>query len=178
MKIAGKNWYHSRLIGWGGLDVLVNCGWGNTRLECDGMSALEKMHLQRQNKIDAMFLGMKHAALAMRPDGSAGKGGAIVNLAVSVTHEDDPPHMANAGVVVGTIREYTRLAAAEFGSHGYGIRVNVIADGRLPGAVVDFNDPEARTLRDALLFLASDDSSHLNGVEWPIDGPWFTAKSA
>ncbi len=162
----------------GGLDVLVNCGWGCTALEYDRLSALERMHLQYQSKIDALFLGMKYAALAMRPDGSAGKGGAIVNLAVSVTDVAQPPLVTGTGAVDGTIREYTRLAAAEFGSLGYGIRVNVIADGRLPGAVVDFDDPDARTLKDALLFLASNDSAHLNGVEWPIDGPWFTAMSA
>lgn len=156
----------------GGLDILVSCGWADPVHDEGPLSVFERAHLRYQRKIDALFLGMKHAARAMQPDGAAGKGGAIVNLAMSMTQ--DVHTSTGMSAVDQTIREYTRLAAAEFGSLGYGIRANVIADGHLPRGMVSDEDMAERSLETALLFLASDDSSHMNGVEWPIDGPWFT----
>ena len=62
----------------GGFDILVNNAGihSNCLLEADTLDNLQRLY--RVN-VDSVFLGMKYAAIAMKPGGSVGQGGSIVN---------------------------------------------------------------------------------------------------
>ena len=63
----------------GGLDVLVNnAGIGTPKFFVD-MSLEDLRHTMGIN-LEGAFLGMQHAIRVMRPGGSAGTGGSIVNI--------------------------------------------------------------------------------------------------
>jgi NAD(P)-dependent dehydrogenase (short-subunit alcohol dehydrogenase family) len=72
-----------------------------------------------------VFLGIKHAIRAMRPGGSAGRGGVIVNLS-SVAGLIGLTALGAYCSSKGAVRLMTKAAAAECARLGYGIRVNSI----------------------------------------------------
>lgn len=180
----------------GGLDVLVNNAGilDGALLEMDTLEQIQR--LNRIN-IESVFLGMKYAAQAMKPDGSAGKGGSIINLSSVAGLFGTIAHSAY-GSTKGAVRSYTKHAAAEFGSLGYGIRVNSIH----PGVIeTPMGDQVAQTWADlgivpnldaaletvktmtslgrtgtpreiglAALYLASDAASYVTGTELVVDG--------
>ena len=76
-------------------------------------------------------LGMKHAFRAMRPGGSAGSGGAIVNVA-SVAATIPFPAYLGYSATKSAVDRLTRIAAVESGKLGYGVRVNCIYPGLVP----------------------------------------------
>ncbi len=180
----------------GGLDVLVN----NAGV-LDG-SLIERDELEqvaRLNKIniEPVFLGMKYAAKAMKPDGAAGKGGSIINLSSVAALVGTLGHSAY-GATKGAVAAYTRHAAAEFGSLGYGIRVNSIHPGVIETSMGDHvrdtwvslglaEDQAAadsllqsmtslgrkgkpRDIALAALYLASDASAYVSGIQLSVDG--------
>lgn len=180
----------------GGLDVLVNSAgiYQGGTLESNTLEEVRRVH--RVN-VDSIFLGMKYAALAMKPGGAAGRGGSIVNMSSVAGLIGVPGHTAY-GSSKGAVRLYTRHAAAEFGALGYGIRVNSVHPGLIQTSMGDkvFADfveiglapgvDEARNIvlgmtvlgrlgtpRDVanmVLFLASDASSYVTGAEFVVDG--------
>lgn len=185
----------------GGLDVLVN----NAGAYTGGLLENNELEqLQRVNAInvESIFLGMKHAARAMKPGGPAGRGGAIINLSSVAGCVGVPGHAAY-GATKGAVRSYTKHAAVEFGALGYGIRVNSVHPGLIEtdmGAKVfqDFVDiglaPDTDTAMDIVLgmtalgrlgsvddvanmvaFLASDAAAYVTGAEFVVDGG-LTAK--
>jgi NAD(P)-dependent dehydrogenase (short-subunit alcohol dehydrogenase family) len=137
--------------------------------------------------LDGVFLGTKHAINAMR-----GKGGSIVNVA-SVSGINPYPSASAYGASKAAIRLFSKIAAIECADAKAGIRVNVVSPagvktpmwesmgffkdlmaqhgGREEAFAAmaaaapshEFFSPEeiARTI----LYLASDESAHLNGVE-------------
>ena len=133
----------------------------------------------------------------MKPGGSAGKGGSIINLSSVAGLIGVPGHTAY-GASKGAVRLYSKHAAVEFARLGYGIRVNSIhpglidtAMGRLvfddfvaTGLAPDLAAAEAAVLQMipmALLgkvediahmtrFLASDESGYCTGAEFVVDG--------
>ncbi len=138
----------------------------------------------------AVFLGVKHAALAMKEQGH----GSIVSLASTAGVVGGlGPHvytMAKHGVI-----GLTKSAASELS--GYGIRVNAVAPGStvtpMTSALTD-NDPAAiakaiaessplgraavpRDIANAILFALSDDSSYMTGQTLVIDAGETTAGS-
>jgi len=180
----------------GGLDILVNNAGihiGGT-LESNTLEAVRRVH---QVNVESIFLGMKHAALTMKPGGRVGKGGSIINLSSVVGLVGVPGHSAY-GSTKGAVRLYTKHAAAEFGAFGYGIRVNSVHPGVITTSMGDavFEDfveiglapsvAEARqialgmtslgrlgTPRDVanmVCFLASDASAYVTGAEFAVDG--------
>ena len=76
--------------------------------------------------VEGVFLGMKHAILAMRPGGAAGDGGAIVNIG-SVAANRGVPDYAAYGSSKGAVSAMTRHVAIECAAADYGIRVNQIS---------------------------------------------------
>ncbi len=70
----------------------------------------------------------------MRPEGAAGKGGAIVNVA-SVAATIAFPGIAAYSATKSAVDRLTRVAAAESGRFGYGIRVNCVYPGLVPTAM-------------------------------------------
>jgi len=142
-------------------------------------------------------LGIKYAFRAMRPGGSAGAGGAIVNIA-SVAATIGFPGIAAYSASKSAVDRLTKVAAAESGRLGYGVRVNTVCPGLVPnamgaqlavdmeklglfpsvdeavGAVVALT-PSGRLateddIANGVAFLLSADSAFVNGVTLSIDG--------
>ncbi|TQS46143.1 SDR family NAD(P)-dependent oxidoreductase [Cryptosporangium phraense] len=179
-----------------GLDVVVNnAGVEITSLLVD----VEPEQIRRQLDINLMgtTLGLKHAFRAMRPGGVAGNGGAVINVA-SVAATIAFPGIAVYSATKSGVDRLTRVAAAESGRLGYGVRVNAIYPGLVPtamgaglandcarlglfgspeeavGAVVALTPSgrlgEVSDMADAVVFLASDASRFVNGAGLPVDG--------
>ncbi len=180
----------------GGLDVLVNnAGVEITSLVVD----IDPGDLRRMLEVNVVgtALGMKHGLRAMRPGGAAGTGGAIVNVS-SVAATIAFPGIAGYSGTKSAVDRMTRIAAAEAGRLGYGVRVNCIYPGLVPTAMgmqlaVDcaelglFESPEAAVgavvgltpsgrlgevadMADAVVFLASDAARFVNGTGLSVDG--------
>jgi 3alpha(or 20beta)-hydroxysteroid dehydrogenase len=165
----------------GKLDVLVN----NAAILAFGsieQTTVELfMKLVSVNQL-GVFLGMKAAVPAMRRAGS----GSIVNLS-SVEGVRGASGLVGYGGTKFAVRGMTKVGAVELGA--LGIRVNAICPGvidtpmlRAQGleAVEDLTVifkgiPLGRTglpedIARVMLFLASDDSSYINGTDILVDG--------
>jgi NAD(P)-dependent dehydrogenase (short-subunit alcohol dehydrogenase family) len=180
----------------GGFDILVNnAGIEITALVID----VEAADLRRMLDVNVVgtLLGTKHAFRAMRPGGSVGNGGAVVNIA-SVAATIAFPAIAGYSATKSAVDRLTRIAAMESGKLGYGVRVNCIYPGLVPtemgmklagdvvaaglfpsaeaavGAIVD-QTPLARLgevsdMADAVVFLCSDAARFITGIGIPVDG--------
>ena len=114
----------------GGFDILVN----NAGVEITSLVInVEADDLRRMCDVNVVgtALGMKHAFRAMKPDGPAGKGGAIVNIA-SVAATIAFPGIAGYSATKSGVDRLTRVGAMESGKLGYGVRVNCIYPGLVP----------------------------------------------
>jgi 3alpha(or 20beta)-hydroxysteroid dehydrogenase len=180
----------------GGLDIVINnAGVEITSLLVD----LDPAGVRKQLEVNLLgtALGIKHAFRAMRPGGPAGAGGSVINVA-SVAATIAFPGIGVYSATKSGVDRLTRVAAAESGKLGYGVRVNCIYPGLVPTAMGTglandcaqiglFASPdEAVTavvgltpsgrlgtiedMADAVVFLASDASRFINGVGLPIDG--------
>ena len=117
----------------GGLDIVVNnAGVEVTDLLVD-FDAEAASTLLSVNVLGTA-LGIKHAFRAMRPGGSAGAGGAVVNIA-SVAATIAFPGIALYSASKSAIDRLTRVAAAESGKLGYGVRINCVYPGLTPTAM-------------------------------------------
>lgn len=180
----------------GGLDVLVN----NAGIEISSLVIdLDPADVRRMLDVNVVgtALGIKHAFRAMRPDGPAGNGGVVINVA-SVAATIAFPAISAYSATKSAVDRLTRVAAMESGKLGLGVRVNCIYPGLVPtemgaglaadmarlglfgspeeavGAVVELT-PSGRLgtvedMADAVVFLASDRSRFVNGVGLPVDG--------
>jgi 3alpha(or 20beta)-hydroxysteroid dehydrogenase len=180
----------------GGLDILVNnAGVEITSLLIDLDAAAARTQLEVN--ILGTALGIKHAFRTMRPGGSAGSGGVIINVA-SVAATIAFPGIGVYSATKSGVDRLTRVAAAESGRLGYGVRVNCIYPGLVPtamgaglandvarlglfaspeeavGAVVGLTPSgrlgEVADMATAVVFLASDAAAFINGVGLPVDG--------
>lgn len=184
----------------GGLDIVVN----NAGIE--SMSLLEDTLLTDWQQVmsvnsDGVFLGVKHAILAMKPGGMSGRGGSIINMAsicALVALQGAGSYSAAKAAVTLT----TKMAAIECGKLGHGIRVNSVHPGVIltdlakegmersvregifssvaeAQATYESQHPigrlgEPEDIANAVLYLASDASSFVTGAQLVIDGG-FTA---
>jgi NAD(P)-dependent dehydrogenase (short-subunit alcohol dehydrogenase family) len=132
-----------------------------------------------------VFLGTKHAVLAMKQAG----GGSIVNLSsISGVTGQTMTHMGyNASK--GAVRTLTKSTAVQFGRDG--IRANSVHPGLMPpmrtsGATADpavrekmlqgvplRRAGEVDEVANAVLFLASDEASYITGAELYVDGGYL-----
>lgn len=180
----------------GGLDIVVNnAGVEITSLLVD----LEPEGVRKMLDVNVLgtALGIKHAFRAMRPGGPAGAGGAIVNVA-SVAATIAFPGIAGYSATKSAVDRLTRVAAAESGRLGYGVRVNCVYPGLVPtemgnqlavdcatiglfpspqeaaGAVAGLTPlgrlGEVPDIADAVVFLASDGARFITGAGLPVDG--------
>ncbi|MFT4084459.1 MAG: SDR family oxidoreductase [Nocardioides sp.] len=180
----------------GRLDVVVN----NAGIEISSLVVdLDPNDVRRMLEVNVLgtALGLKHAFRAMRPGGLAGGGGVVINVA-SVAATIAFPAISVYSASKSAIDRLTRVAAAESGRLGYGVRVNSIYPGLVPtemgaGLAADvarlglFGSPEEAvqavvaltpsgrlgTVEDmaaAVAFLASDRAQFINGVGLPVDG--------
>jgi NAD(P)-dependent dehydrogenase (short-subunit alcohol dehydrogenase family) len=180
----------------GGLDIVVN----NAGVEITSLLAdLDAAAARRQLEVNVLgtALGIKHAFRAMRPGGPAGNGGVVINVA-SVAATIAFPGIGVYSATKSGVDRLTRIAAAESGKLGYGVRVNCIYPGLVPtamgaglandvarlglfsspeeavGAVVALTPSgrlgEVADMAAAVVFLASDAAGFINGAGLPVDG--------
>ena len=180
----------------GGFDILVN----NAGVEITSLVInVEAKDLRRMWDVNVVgaALGMKHAFRAMKPDGPAGKGGAVVNVA-SVAATIAFPGIAGYSATKSGVDRLTRVGAMESGKLGYGVRVNclypglvatdmgvqlandMVAAGLAPsveaaiGGVIGLTPlarlGEVADMADGVVFLASDAARFITGAGLPVDG--------
>src|SRR6202046_1713988 len=100
----------------GGFDILVN----NAGVEITSLVInVEAQDLRRMWDVNVVgtALGMKHAFRAMKPDGPAGKGGAVVNIA-SVAATIAFPGIAGYSATKSAVDRLTRIGAMASGKLG------------------------------------------------------------
>lgn len=172
----------------GRVDVLVNnagIGVGGKPEE----ETLESWRHMTSINLDGVFLGTKHALIAMaaqRP-----KGGSIVNLA-SILGLVGDPYAGAYNAAKGGVTVYTKSVALYAAKQGLGIRVNSVHPGYIwtpmvEGFLSKAGDVEkGRKNLEALhpigrlgepddiaygiLYLASDEAKFVTGAELVIDG--------
>ncbi|MGX4675906.1 SDR family NAD(P)-dependent oxidoreductase [SAR92 clade bacterium H246] len=164
------------------IDILVNNAGVVQRKDCIAMSVEDWLGVQRVN-YDGVFIGMRSAIKAMRQnDGLC----SIINIS-SVSglggYESSSAYCASKGGV----RILSKALAVECARYGYGIRVNSICPGTVVTPLVEsFLTEEqkafsrnacpmgilgdAEDIAKGILFLASDDSRFITGVDLIIDG--------
>jgi 3alpha(or 20beta)-hydroxysteroid dehydrogenase len=162
----------------GPLNVLVN----NAAIHWTRPIALETAEgFEKMWRVNALgpFLGMKAVLEPMRRAG----GGSIVNISSTAGITGYAYHGAY-GHTKWALRGLTKIAAIEFGEAG--IRVNSVHPGPIKtGMLPGFEDPdvderfnrmparragEPSEVASLVLFLASDESAFITGMEHVIDG--------
>src|SRR5580698_9085620 len=180
----------------GGLDIVINnAGIEITELVID----LDPDSVRRMLEVNVLgtALGLKHAFRAMKPDGPAGKGGAVVNIS-SVAATIAFPGIAGYSATKSAVDRLTRIGGMESGKLGYAVRVNciypglvatdmgvqlagdMVAAGLAPsveaaiGGVIQQTPlgrlGEVPDMADAMVFLASDAARVITGAGLPVDG--------
>lgn len=173
----------------GGLDVLVNSagiGGGQPLLE----ATLEGWRRVTAINLDGTFLGLRHAAPVMAEAG----GGSIINLS-SILGKVGMPGAAAYCASKGGVAMLTKAAALELAAAG--VRVNSVHPGFIETPMVTeaFRNSDngnemrdmiisrhamgrlgaPREIADAVVFLASDESSFMTGAELVVDGGYTAA---
>jgi NAD(P)-dependent dehydrogenase (short-subunit alcohol dehydrogenase family) len=178
----------------GRIDVLFNnAGFGGALGPIESTSVAD-YDLTMDVLLKSVFLGMKHAAPAMKAQGS---GSIISTASVAGLRVGYAPHLYS--VAKCAVIHLTKTVALELGEHS--IRVNAICPGFIATPLAagrpDADESQIEQLRQAgaasqvlgrvgepldianmALFLASDDSEWITGREFVVDGgfeagpPW------
>ena len=164
---------HSRL------DVLVNNAMAYSWGTIEDTSTVD-WHSNFSTSVDGTFWGTRAAMKLMKA-----RGGSIINLS-SICGLLGTSHMAGYSAAKAAIINFSRAAAAEGALSG--IRVNVVIPAvvETPGTAGMLADEASRQnteklipmgrvgqpeeLANAILFLASDEASYINGAALPVDG--------
>lgn len=166
----------------GRLDILVNnAGFG--RFCPIAETTLDAWRATMAVNLDSVFLGTKHALPLLARSGK----GAIVNMS-SVRGLIAGPNSGAYSAAKAGVRLFTKVAALECAAAGNGVRVNSIHPGHVetPLTAATYADPtiaraflahtplgrfaQPREIAEAIVFLASDESSYMTGAELTIDG--------
>lgn len=173
----------------GGLHILVNnagaSAHGSTNPEMATVAVFDEMI---DLNLKSVFLGVRAAIPAMH---ATGRDCAIVNLS-SIHGLKGAPGRAQYGAAKAGTRFYTKSVALYCARQGYRIRCNSVHPGYLDTPMLQDNlrragdEATQRRIADsiipmgrigrpeevarAILYLASDESSYVTGVELPVDG--------
>jgi 3(or 17)beta-hydroxysteroid dehydrogenase len=164
----------------GGLHVLVNNA-GVVRIVTPESCTLEEFRFQNSVMSEGVFLGCKHAIPAMKESG----GGSIINMSSVASHLGYPVYFAYTAAK-GAVRAMTKSIAVHCQQNKYNIRCNSLHPGAIETAMVENSTKDLGLTMDvwsqtpwglgkpedvanAVLFLASDESRFVNGVELLID---------
>jgi len=172
------------------IDVLVNNA-GVSFAKPIAETTLDEWRRVLRVNLDGLFLGTKNAILAMRSRG----GGSIINVA-SVSGINAFPEASAYGASKAAVRLFSKIAAIECANARKAIRVNIVTPGGVKTPMWEsmdffrelvaehggteqafaamagtassqqFSSPEA--IARTILYLASDDSAHLTGLELVI----------
>jgi NAD(P)-dependent dehydrogenase (short-subunit alcohol dehydrogenase family) len=168
-----------------GLDVIVNNA-GIGQRNC----AIEELPLEERDQIfEINAKGVWNGCRAAIPHMKEQESGAIVNVA-SLAGVIGQPWSAAYAFTKGGVAKFTRTIAGELGR--YGVRANAVCPGftdtpLVRGGLESHDDPEAareklesqyalkrigqpEEIANAILFLASDESSFVTGHELVVDG--------
>ncbi len=164
---------------YGQLDVLVNNAMAFTWGSIEEMDT-EQWRANFTTSVDGTFWGTRTAMKLMKAHG-----GSIINLS-SICGELGTPWMSGYSASKAAVTNFSRAAAAEGAPDG--VRVNVVIPAVVEtpataGMLADENSrkstekliPMGRVgqpeeLANAILFLASDQSSYITGATLPVDG--------
>ena len=165
------------------IDVLVNAA-GITRPHTGSEYPDESWRKTFEVNLDAPFQLSKRFSRLMKDQES----GSIINitsLAAEMAFPNNPAYVATKGA----LRQLTKSLALELGP--FGIRANNIGPGyiRTDMSQKSWNDPQLREdiarhtilgrwgypddLTGAVIFLASDASSYITGLDLYVDGGWL-----
>ena len=163
----------------GGLDVLVNNAAAFTWGALPDMTT-EDWHANFKTTVDGTFWGTRTAMQLMK-----GKGGSIVNIA-SICGVFGTAWMSGYSAAKAAVINFSRAAASE--GAGDNIRCNVVIPGvvETPATAGMLSDENAKAntaklipmkrvgkpeeLANAILFMASDESSYVTGATLAVDG--------
>lgn len=176
----------------GHLDVLVNNA-GIARIVPLEEETLDGWRRIQTVNMESVFLGTREAIRVMK-----GRGGSIVNIS-SIEGLIGEPLLPAYNASKGGVRIFTKSTALYCAQQGYGIRANSLHPGYVATPLIDnalaslppeqatalHQDvmsriplgrmAEPREIANAVVFLASDESSYVTGSELVIDGG-YTAK--
>ncbi|HYP29041.1 MAG TPA: glucose 1-dehydrogenase [Blastocatellia bacterium] len=177
---------------WGRLDILVNnagISFGKPFTE----TGLEEWRKVMAVNLDSVFLGTKHCAQVMREGG----GGSIINISSASGTKASAGASAYCASKAA-VRMYSKAIALECARNGDNIRVNTVSPSGVRTPMWEsmqfwqdmkrdtgsdeanysalsadvpmkrFATPEE--IAEAVLFLASDESSFITGADIPVDG--------
>jgi NAD(P)-dependent dehydrogenase (short-subunit alcohol dehydrogenase family) len=175
----------------GRLDVVVNNAGVPFGKPVADMSLAEWRRVLAVN-LDGVFLGTKHGILALRPGG----GGSIVNVA-SVSGIKTFAGASAYGAAKAAVRLFSKIAAIECQDAKNGVRINVVTPGgvktpmwqamdffrglvaqhggdeqafaAMAGAVPSQQFFSAEDIARTIVYLATDESAHLTGIEVVMD---------
>lgn len=171
---------------YGRLDVLVNNA-GIAPIANIESTSTEQWHLTLRVHLDGTFFGCRAAIPAIAQSG----GGSIINMSSTAALVGLSPYLAYSAAK-GGIRSMTKSIASHCREQKNNIRCNSIHPGSISTPMVhnaleslsgyrlmDQEDPEAARkalgigepldVANMVLFLASDESKHINGAEMLID---------
>ena len=177
---------------WGGLDIMFNnAGFGGALGPIE-TTTVDDFDLTFDVLVKGVFLGIKHAAPAMRERG----GGSIINTAsVAGLQAGWSPHLYS--VAKSAVIHLTKSVALEYGEHN--IRVNCICPGVIATPLAagrpDVSDEALEKMKGALgrtqvlgrigdpsdiaqaaRWLASDESSFVTGHAQVVDGGAYAGR--
>lgn len=163
----------------GSLDILVNNAMAFTWGGIDTMDT-EAWRSNFTTSVDGTFWGTRTALRLMKE-----KGGSVVNIS-SICGTLGTPHMAGYSAAKAAVINFSRAAAAEGAASGVRVNVVVPAVVETPATAGMLCDEASRKNTEkliplgrvgqpidqanAILFLASDESSYVTGVALPVDG--------
>ncbi|KAK8166441.1 short chain dehydrogenase [Phyllosticta citrichinensis] len=171
---------------WGGVDVIFNNAGIMHADDADAVDTPEKIWDLTQNiNVKGVWFGSKHAVLSLRKHGK--KRGSIINTAsvVALVGSATPQlaYTASKGAVLAMTRELAVVHARE------GFRFNALCPAPLNTPLLQdwLGDDQPKRLRrtvhfpsgrfgeaieqaQAVVFLASDESSFVNGTDFVVDG--------